>query len=169
MTGTWLPALFLLEESNGDWGGYLDRLYGQFDADFIRSSPNWPGKRVGHKRYPEYAGKSATFWHFISEGEDEAERLPDFRRCERIAWPRPMMDEFDEAPLDTTGCRVLWWKERRGSKDRYLLALNDFSYVVVVDDRGDYVLPWTAYYVEQPHRQRKLQKRWVEFWNVQNS
>lgn len=168
MSEAWLPALLRFEDSNGNWDEYIECLYRQFEADFVHSKPHWPGKRVGHKRHPEQAGKSATFWHLFSEGEREAERLPDFRRCERIAWPRPMMDEFDAAPPDTTGFRLVWWKERRGSEDRYLLAPSDFSYVVVVADRGDFVLPWTAYSVEQSHRQDKLRRRWAEFWNARN-
>ena len=32
----------------------------------------------------------------ISEGKVETERTPDISRCERIAWPRPMMDNFKE-------------------------------------------------------------------------
>lgn len=167
MSGEWLPDLFLFEDSKGDWDVYLERLHRRFVADFVQSTPHWVGKRVGLKRHPEHAGKSATFWHMISEGEGETERLADFRRCERIAWPRPMMDEFDAAPPKTTGCRLVWWKERRGSEDRYLLALDDFSYVVVVADRGAFVLPWTAYCVEQAHRQGKLRRRWAEFWKAQ--
>lgn len=41
------------------------------------------------------------------------------------------------------------------------------NYLVILADRGDYILPWTAYLVEQPHRQRKLQSETrgqVRFW-----
>lgn len=39
-----------------------------------------------------------------------------------------------------------------------ILALEDFSYVVVVAVRKDYALPWTAYAVQHEHRRRKLQR-----------
>lgn len=97
MSCDWLPDLVLFEDSGGDWSRYLDRLHLQFAADFMHTMPTWPRKRVGLKRHPEYDGKSATFWHMISEGSSEADRIPDFRRCERIAWPRQIMDEFDDA------------------------------------------------------------------------
>jgi hypothetical protein len=45
-----------------------------------------------------------------------------------------------------------------------VLALEDFSYVVIVADRGDYVLPWTAYYVEHSHRRNKLRKEYESYW-----
>jgi hypothetical protein len=40
---------------------------------------------------------------------------------------------------------------------------------VILADRGDYILPWTAYLVEQPHRQRKLRKEYDEYWRNQGS
>lgn len=167
MSDVWLPALLMLEDSKGDWNLYLERLHQQFLQDFVETLPSWPGKRVGLKRHPEYDGKSATFWHMISEGKSEVDRTPDMRRCERIAWPRPVMDEFDDTPPSSTACKTLWWKEQRRSETRYLLALDDFSYVVVVADRGDFVLPWTAYTVEYGHRRNKLRKTWEAFWQAQ--
>ena len=165
MSVEWLPKLTLLEDSGGDWSQYVERLHRQFLADFVESKPDWHGKDVRLKRHPEYDGKSATFWHMISEGGVEADRTPDMRRCERIAWPRPIMDEFDDTAFGTTGCRVLWWAELRGTENRYHVAPSDFSYVVVVADRGDFVLPWTAYYVEHTHTREKLRKKWREFWS----
>jgi hypothetical protein len=31
---------------------------------------------------------------------------------------------------------------------------------------GDYILPWTAYVVEQPHRQRKLLREHDDYWRM---
>lgn len=163
MSADWLPPLVLLEDAQGNWPNYLERLYQYFLADFVQDRPQWPEKRVGMKRFPEYQGKAATFWHFISEGTEEAERLPDLRRCERIRWPRPVMEAFaEEAPA--ADAPLLWWKSWRGTNESYVLALSDFSYVVVVADRGDFVLPWTAYCVEREHRQNKLRKEYETYW-----
>jgi len=167
MTTDWLPDLVLFEHSDGDWKAYVECLHRHFENDFVRSLPSWPGKRVGLKRFPEYDGKSATFWHFISEGEDEAERIPDLRRCERIRWPRPMMDTFDGRSLhDNPGSRMLWWKSERRGEARYVLASVDFSYKMVVADRGNYVLPWTAYFIERSHQREKLRKEFESFWRA---
>ena len=167
MSTAWLPPLVTLEDSNGDWAGYVERLHAFFVADFVRDRPRWPGKRVGLKRQPEYEGKAATFWHFISEGGVESERIPDLRRCERIRWPRPIMDAFAET-RPTPDAPLRWWKSWRGRDESYVLAPADFSYVVVVADRGDFVLPWTAYCVTQDHRRRKLQKEYEAYWQSKN-
>lgn len=88
----WLPDLVLFEDFDGDWGKYLDVIYAYFKKDFADSQPVFRGKRLGLKRHPLSQGKEATFWHMISEGENEDERLPDLRRCERIRWPKPTIE-----------------------------------------------------------------------------
>jgi hypothetical protein len=149
----WLPPLVLLESFDGDVGKYLSAVKAIFNRDFMGDRPPFRGKRMGLKRMPEHDGMSATFWHFISSGPVEADRLPDLRRWERIGWPMAMIQAVDTDKVRT-------WEEedpKRGAK--VLIALPDFSYLVVLDVRGDFVLPWTAYPVEQDHTRRKLQQR----------
>ena len=164
MSMDWLPDLILLENFNGNWNRYFERIYSQFEADFVASKPTWPGKQVRLKWIPVHDGKSATFWHMISEGDVEHERTPDFRRCERIAWPKSIMQEYDGADPGTTACRILWWTELRKNETRYHLTTDDFSYLMVVADRGNYVLPWTAYPVEYSSQREKLRRKWEAFW-----
>lgn len=146
---SWLPELVLLDQHDGNWDRYLEAIYQHFTDDFINSKPNYPGKRFALKRHPVEKGKEATFWHLISEGSTEAERLPVLRRCERIRWPRPII----EAMLTS---RVRCWKSQRRGETRVVLSLHDFSYVVVLADRESYILLWTAFYVEYEHRKEKL-------------
>jgi hypothetical protein len=63
--------------------------------------------------------------------------------------------------------RIVWWKNERRSEERYLLALPDFSYLMVVADRGNYVLPWTHYHVDREHRRTKYQKEYQAYWAAQ--
>lgn len=60
--------------------------------------------------------------------------------------------------VDTDKVRT-WGEEDPKRGPKVLIALPDFSYLVVMDVRGDFVLPWTAYPVEQEHARQKLQKR----------
>lgn len=165
MTDDWLPELMEFNQY-GNWDTYLDAIYDQFLNDFVRSKPTWPGKRFSLKRHPEFDGKNATFWHMISKGNVEEDRPPDFRRCERIAWPRSIIDRFPDQP-PTSKDPILWWKNKRGSENRILLSLPDFSYLVVMADRGSYIMPRTAYPVEYPSQRRKLEREYTSFW--QNS
>jgi hypothetical protein len=164
----WLPPLVPLDAYGGDWDTYVKVLHSWFRRDFVDSKPNWPGKPVRLKRMPMEKGKEATFWHFISEGESEADRTPDLRRCERIRWPRPTMEEYT-GRCPTLGDRTVWWQAERRGEARVHLALPDFSYVVVVVDRGEYVLPWTAFCVEYEHQREKKRREYEEYWRTRKS
>jgi len=152
----WLPPLVLLRDCGGDWTAYLDIIYACFKQDFVDSKPVFEGLRLGLKRHPLTHGKEATFWHMIQEGAIEDERIPDLRRCERIRWPRPIIEHV-RAPA------VKAWSNQRKGEKRICLWLEHEDYLVILADRGDYILPWTAYLVEQPHRKRKLLKEYEDF------
>lgn len=153
----WLPDLIEYNDY-GDWDEYLKVIHGVFQDDFVRRQPpTFRGARMGVKKHPIVDGLEATFWHFISTGKgSEDDRVPDFRRCERIAWPRPIIEAVDDG-------RVRCWPTERRGEIRMVLAVEDFSYVVIIAVRKEYVLPWTAYFVEHEHRRKKLRKEY-ERW-----
>src|ERR1051325_6541518 len=141
----WLPPLFPFA---GDWQVYEDALFLKFCADFIAAPPSYEGLPVRIKRYPAENGKEASFWHLISEGPVESDRLPDLRRCERIAWPLALVLAAPPA--------VRRWRNKRGTATRALIALPYFSYVVILDVRQAYFVLWTAYPVTGPRKQADL-------------
>ncbi len=149
----WLPPLVLMADFAGDWSRYLEAVYDFFRRDFVYSKPVYEGMRVGMKRHPIFDGKEATFWHLISEGRVEEDRLPDIRRCERIRWPRPIVEGIDAG-------RVRCWKNRRRNEYRVVIALEDFSYVVILALRKTYVILWTAYCVEHVQRREALRREY---------
>lgn len=150
----WLPALALFEEYGGDWNRYLDALYAFFKRDFIDSRPAYNGVTLALKRHPVIQNKEATFWHIISEGDSEAERVPDMRRCERIRWPRPVIEHSGDTAIK------IWTNERRGER-RICLWLEEAEYLVILAERKGYILLWTAYAVEQEHSKKKLRKEYA--------
>ena len=157
MTIPWLPYLVLLESFGGDWTRYIEEVYSHFKRDFVDSKPSFRGVRMGLKRMPMEQGKEATFWHMISEGKNEADRLPDLRRCERIRWPKPLVERV---PCD----EVRVWPEMRRGENRIAIATSDFSYILILAERqgknGIYHLPWTAYHVKHEHDRRHYEKEW---------
>ncbi|MCY1995836.1 hypothetical protein OW766_00745 [Klebsiella pneumoniae] len=151
-----LPLLVLLEDYSGVWNDYFEVVYKIFYQDFVLTKPVFRKKRLGLKRHPEYEGKSATFWHMVSTGDQEEERIPDIRRCERIAWPKPIIDGSD------TPCLKIW-AEPKGKNQRIHIWFEDEGYLVVLDDRKDYILPWTAFFIEKKHQKDKYNKRWKRY------
>lgn len=76
------------------------------------------------------------------------------RRCERIPWPRPVIEHSGVAAIK------IWSNERRGEK-RICLWLEDAEYLVILAERKGYILLWTAFMVEQEHTKRKLRKEYA--------
>ncbi len=156
MIPNWLPPLVLFETYGGNWDHYLEALYAFFKKDFIESLPLFRSIRLALKRHPVIQGKEATFWHLISEGKGEEERLPDLRRCERTRWPRPIIEHSEEPTIK------VWENERRGEK-RICLWLEQEEYLVVLAERRGYILLWTAYLVREAHRKAKLRKEYETY------
>lgn len=157
VTPDWIPPLVLFEDFKGNWEAYLDAIYTYFKKDFVDNKPVFQGRRLGLKRFPLSQGKEATFWHMISEGRDEEDRIPDFRRCERIRWPKPVIECDGDAAIKL-------WRNRRGGEERICLWFEQENYLVILADREKHILPWTAYLVEHPHGKRKLQKEYEAYW-----
>ncbi len=149
----WLPDLVLFEDYNGDWDKYLYALYSFFKADFIDSRPVYEGRKLKLKKHPIIREKEATFWHIIGEGSDEEERTPDIRRCERIRWPKPVIELCQK-----NGLKI--WKNNRKGKTRICIWCEPDEYLIILDERSEYILFWTAYLVTHGHQKRKLEKEY---------
>lgn len=151
----WLPKLLLLDNFQGDWERYLHSLYHCFYRDFIDSRPHFEHLPIFVRYHPAHQQKGATFWHLISEGAEESERTPDFRRCERICWPRPLIEQTNDEEVRVWET-IRPWKNQQ--QRRINFGLNDFSYIVVIaETRRGFDLV-TAYYVDRASRREKLKR-----------
>lgn len=153
-TPDWVDEPLLLETCNGDWATYLERVYEVFTNHHQRPTYRIEGKPFRLKAHPITDGKEATFWHLISQGDVEAERIVDPKRCARLCWIRPMIEAVGTN-------RVKSWIQNRDGKLSYIICLPDFSFTIVIRDRGEYVLLWTAYCVEEQPRRQKLEKEYL--------
>ena len=151
-----LPDKITLEEYGGDFSSYLEAVYAIFRRDFVDSRPVFEGTRLGLKKHPFIDGKEYTFYHFTHDGDIEKERLPNLRRLERISFPRPMIDNSTHPFLKV-------WRNKRGTNERILIFHEDESYLIVLEDRGDFILPWTAYLVEYKNRRIKLMEEYLAY------
>jgi len=152
----WLPALVIFKDYDNDWNNYLNAIYNFFKDDFVDHNPTFKGIKLRLKRHPLIDGKEATFWHFISKGRKEDERCPDMRRCERIRWPKPIIENAQNIEIK------IWENNRKGER-RILLLVEKENYLIVLNKRKKYILPWTAYYIEYEHQKQKLLKEWKAY------
>ena len=146
-----LPELILFNDFDGDWSRYEEFLYTIFQRDIVQHDLCFRGSRITARRNPEHERKWAGFWHLISEGRVEDDRLPDLRRCERLTWVRWIIENADNC----TNIDV--WQNQRGRETNTLLWLEE-KYLVVLSARSESFLLKTAYCTERGHRIRKLRK-----------
>jgi hypothetical protein len=144
-----LPNLLLLEEYQGNFALYNEAVYAVFKNDFVKNRPVFQNKRLALKAHPLIDGKEYTYYHFTHSGNVETERTPDLRRMERIGFPKPMIDFSDAKDLKV-------WRSKRGTSDRVLILHETERYLVVLDDRKNYILPWTAYMIVHDNQLRRL-------------
>lgn len=154
-----LPSIIKLSNYNENFNEYMQAVYEIFVADFVVTKPVFRGVRLGLKKYPIVSDKEYTFYHMTHSGNIEAERVPDVERMECMPWPKPIIDNSHDDDL-----RV-WENTRRGkggTKIRILILHEATNYLVVLDKRDTFILPWTAYLVGNT-KKRKLLKEYESF------
>ena len=80
------------------------------NINLIDNQAYFKSLRVSIRKQPLYQEKHFSFWHVTSTGEKEEERIPDFRRCERIRWIRPIIENADDPAVK------VWENQRRDGK-----------------------------------------------------
>lgn len=152
----WLPEYIELDQYDGIWGRYLAKVYEYFCEDFVYNKTYYKGSRVAVRRIPESRGKGYGFWHCISEGSEENERIPDLERCKRIRWIKAIIEHTDCPNVDV-------WMNRRG-KERCVLFWYKEQFLVVLarrerkEDARTYYLLKTAYCTTGQRRISKLRQ-----------
>lgn len=158
------PALLLIE---GDWQSYEDAIYEAFLESFVRPDVTFRGCSVSAPYRPESRGKHFSFWHVISEAphpgnRNEEERVPDFRRCERIRW---ITWAIQGADAEQDG--ISWWENQRGRDTHVVIWAERWDFAVILGKRRDYYVLKTAYSNLRPSRIRAFEKERDAFWRNQ--
>lgn len=157
-----LPEIIEMNDFGGDFHFFNEAVYEIFRNDFVLKKPIFNGKRLGLKKHPIVDGKEYTYYHFTHSGDIEKDRTPDFRRMERIGHPKPIIDNSKCISLKV-------WRNKRGRNNRILILHEEEKYLVVLDDRKDFILPWTAYFIEYSNQLRRFLKEYEEYINAETA
>jgi|SRR3989339_1042966 len=144
------PDIF---EFKGTWDSYEEELYEIFNKTICEGSLTFQGQRISIKRHPEYKEKHFTFWHITSEGEREAERIPDLRRCERIRWVSWLISNCETNP------EITYWENKRGSEKHIVIWSEQHQFAVILARRNGYFLLKTAYVVSKRRAEDFIKER----------
>jgi len=150
---SWLPVIIELPAFNGDVGMYLEHLYGIFRSHFVEDRPLFCSLFV-HVSSDIVDGKHKCFLHITSQ-EDYAtgERNTDLRRCERLPWIRPLIEnQADE--------QVCLWEKPVGRDHRIFLFLENNDFLVVLTKTKYCYYLTTAYHVDYPASKMKYMREY---------
>ena len=145
-----LPDLFSFP---GDWSSYENELYEIYMDTLVRIPTVFRGLPVNTQYRPASKGKGFGFWHIISEGAVEDDRLPDIKRCARIRWIAWLISNAETNPL------ISWWENQRGSSTHVVIWIESEDFAVILAKRNDYYLLKSAYWVKSGRKQDFLQER----------
>lgn len=153
----WLPPTLDL---NGDWSDALHTLYQVFTRDF-KSGTLWLGEeRIWYdQRILPNEHHEECFWHLVTRKDcTSGERLPDFRRAERLPWCVPILRHIADPA-------VKFWQHREGDgRMRTYAWLEAGDYVVILERKarrvGTVAFLLTAYHLDGPSMRRSMQKRY---------
>jgi len=164
-----LPAILVLENYGGNYEKYIEAVHQVFTSDFVTNKTKFRGEELKLKWHPIYQNKAYTFYHMTHEGKDEQNRLPDLRRCERMPWAKPTIENCDSWKLK------IWPQVRTGTggtRERLCIWLEmdgEPDYIIIIDVRDSYKLLWTAFVLEYPHEKRKREKEYETWLKTQKS
>jgi len=147
----WLPEELRYADYKGDWNKFLEDVYSIFERDFKSSCPKYEGLPLVYDSTLE-AGKEMAFWHLIQRHDCRVQdRVPDLRRCERIPWPKPIIEHPNDKAIS------LWKKEIR-RQTRVHIWLHHLDYIVVLAEMPNVMVLVTAFCTDIKSYRRKLIK-----------
>ena len=166
----WLPAKFNVDPWKEDT---YDKLYFIFCRD-IRDS-NLKYRDFSVWIFPDREdGNETIFWHLTSREQknediprrkrkyyreaqsEEKVRIPDFRRCERLPWVKPMVEHPDVAEM------LCWdYMEGDGTIKTYVW-LREVDFVVIMKKYPDESRRLiTSFYVDSEYKRKDLERKYA--------
>ncbi len=168
-----LSPLMLYGDVEGGWVQYQEELYKVFSKDFKSVGLKFKGKEVKIRYQPIEYGKEEAFFHITCQDYDkDGERVPDFRRCERISWVRTFIEAADtdsQIEFDGYVYNLKIWTEQVKNDFRYHILCEEVRFMVVVAERDRYCLLITAFYFEHNHSLDKKLKKYEEYIKAKNA
>lgn len=149
---SWPPPIVECQDL-AKWQEYEDKLYKIYLRDLYRDPPQFFGKIVKTKYHPPYKGKAFSFWHLTHEGKIESERTPDLKRCERLCWIKPFIEQYTK----------LYFWIRPDKQNRHYIWSEEHQYLIVLQPKKDCFFLVTAYYVERKEKVREYTNEAIRY------
>lgn len=141
----------ILKSDNETFKDYENRIYSAFKTSFGNIKLNFTinEKPIRFRYHPFVEEKEEVFWHIVTT-ENNGARLKDSNRYSRIKWSEYVLFNCFEANEE---CSKAWI---RSKNKRIHVWCTSIQYLVVLEERNDYVLFITAFPVNRRHTKEKL-------------
>lgn len=128
---------------------YEDSLYNILKNDFVDHEVYFLNKRVYLDFNKMEDGKSDTFFHVVC-GDKKV--YPNFRRMERIKFPRKIIENYGEYNNCPEKCKIKMFYKKIKGKKRYHLFSSEYLYMVVLEDEGKRMKLVTSFYIDRKYK-----------------
>lgn len=147
---------------------YMDRLYDNvFKKDFISGHVTFNGMKVCIRREPMDGNREHGFIHMTHEdfshnSGDLNDRVPDFRRSERLPWVKYIIENYDCAMRNRCG-KILFWEEMYRGYVRVHLLYEEERFLVVLEKRkyGYFII--TSFYLDKEWEFEKRKRKYQQY------
>lgn len=159
MTCKWLPE-FYDEPDWNDFQSFENKLYEVFRALYLDSQILFNEIIVKYRFKPYVNNREEVFYHLTCKDyEEEGLRSPDPDRIVRIKWTKAFIENHicNEVCCDL---KPLYWTKEYGKNQRHKIFYQDF--LVILEERENYFLLITGYYVQEAHYRRGLEKEYAK-------
>lgn len=153
-------------------GALFDFLYGLFLRDFVTNATRLNGQiHIDPRTDRKDDGREATFWHLTTRDQTRQvkegnryitvkDRLPDFRRAERIEWVRQIIVNHADSAI-----RCFYHQENNAKRDiRLYLWAHAHDFVVILQKLGrSRAFLVTSFYIDHQGKRDDYAKRYQRY------
>lgn len=157
---------------DGNWLKYQNSLTNYFYKNLYNMKVTYNNLKVSLKRDPVYQDVPGSFYHLTCKGikknSEEEEREPDLRRCERLHWIKPLLENNHSINNCPCNCVRVYEKYHNGDNTINFL-FEEGRYLVVLGKRNGYYLLKTAFYIEYDNRLKREIKAYENYIKQQEA
>lgn len=153
-----LPSRLEWKMFRGDATRYKNALYSVFKRDFLSGDLQFQGKNVDIIHEEFFEGKERSFWHMISDGNEDTDRELNIERCASLPWAGFLIK--DDGKCEHYRIWVKW--HDKSKRNRYYIWCVLVNYMVILEDRATHFKLITAYNV-LPYKIKSYEKEYMKY------
>lgn len=138
-------------------------LYSIFRNEYILNNFEFKSKPVMYRIFPKYNDYEHIFIHLTTISRDNPkfinDRITDNKRAERLLWVKSIIVNYDCSKTCINCTKIKYYEHLYKNKVRINLIFFEYRFKIILEQRGEYYLLITAYYIYYENVLKKEYKR----------